>query len=105
MPLAISLLDQGQSPIIKGGGLHGRGRGFDMGSITVPDRTLQRQKKPSVTLVFCKLRPSFSLSRQRSRVGAPSSPPHIPKDLRDVWTYSDNEIWAQYGHNELPNPH
>jgi len=36
-----------------------------MGSITVPDRTLQRQKKPSVALVFCKLRPSFSLSRQR----------------------------------------
>ena len=35
-----------------------------MGSITVPDRSLQRQKKPSVTLVFCKLRPSFSLSRQ-----------------------------------------
>jgi hypothetical protein len=47
-------------------GLQGRGRGFDMGSITVPDRTLQRQKEPSVTLVFCKLRPSFSLSRQRS---------------------------------------
>jgi hypothetical protein len=49
-----------------GRGLQGRGRGFDMGSITLPDRSLQRQKKPSVTLVFCKLRPSFSLSRQRS---------------------------------------
>jgi hypothetical protein len=36
-----------------GRGLQGRGRGFDMGSITVPDRSLQRQKKPSVTLVFC----------------------------------------------------
>ena len=36
-----------------------------------------------MTLVFCKLRPSFSLSRQRSRVRAPSSPPLIPKDLRD----------------------
>src|SRR5438045_5889960 len=47
-----------------GRGLQGRGRGFDMGSITVHDRTLQRQKEPSVTLVFCKLRPSFSLSRQ-----------------------------------------
>lgn len=35
-----------------------------MGSITVPDRVLQRQKKPSVTRVFCKLRPSFLLSRQ-----------------------------------------
>jgi hypothetical protein len=69
-----------------GRGLQGRGRGFDMGSITVPDRTLQRQKEPSVTLVFCKLRPSFSLSRQRSRVRAPSSPPYIPKHLRDVWT-------------------
>jgi hypothetical protein len=30
-----------------------------MGSITVPDHTLQRQKKPFVTLVLCKLRPSF----------------------------------------------
>src|SRR6266700_4186373 len=49
-----------------GRGLQGRGRGFDMGSITVPDRSLQRQKKPSVTLVFCKLRPSFSLSRRYS---------------------------------------
>jgi hypothetical protein len=78
-----------------GRGLQGRGHGFDMGSITVPDRTLQRQKKPSVTLVFCKLRPSFSLSRQRSRVRAPSSPPYIPKDLRDVWTYSDSKFWAQ----------
>jgi hypothetical protein len=47
----------------KGRGLQGRDRGFDMGSITVPDRTLQRHKEPSVTLVFCKLRPSFSLSR------------------------------------------
>ena len=47
----------------RGGQGLGRGRGFDMGSITVPDRSLQRQKEPSVTLVFCKLRPSFSLSR------------------------------------------
>jgi len=65
----------------RGRGLQGRGRGFDMGSITVPDRALQRQKKPSVTHVFCKLRPSFSLSRQRSRVRAPSSPPYIPEEL------------------------
>ena len=64
-----------------GRGLQGRGRGFDMGSITVPDRSLQRQKKPSVTHVFCKLRSSFSLSRQRSRVRAPSSPPFIPEEL------------------------
>ena len=27
-----------------GRGLAGRGRGFDMGSITIPDRALQRQK-------------------------------------------------------------
>jgi hypothetical protein len=40
-----------------------QGSGLDMDSITVADRTLQRQKEPSVTLVFCKLRPSFSLSR------------------------------------------
>jgi len=55
----------------EGRGLWGRGRGFDMGSITVPDRSLQRQKKPSVTLVFCKLRPSFSLSRQRPAASNP----------------------------------
>jgi hypothetical protein len=58
----------------------GRGRGFDMGSITVPDRSLQRQKKPSVTLVFCKLRPSFSLSRQRSRVFCSCRRPARRKD-------------------------
>jgi hypothetical protein len=61
---------EAKSPVESGlgRGLQGRGRGFDMGSITVPDRALQRPKKPSVALVFCKLRPSFSLSRQRSRV-------------------------------------
>jgi hypothetical protein len=57
------LLPQGRPCEYWGRGLQGRGRGFDMGSITVPDRALQRQEKPSVTLVFCKLRPSFSLSR------------------------------------------
>src|SRR5438270_12908603 len=88
-----------------GRGLQGRGRGFDMGSITVPDRSLQRQKKPSVPLVFCKLRPSFSLSRQRSRVRAPSSPPHIPKELRNVWTYSDIEIWVRYGCSKSSTAH
>ena len=43
-------------PIFNGAGrgLQGRGRGFDIGSIMTPDRTLQRQKEPSVTLVFCK---------------------------------------------------
>jgi len=58
--------------------------GLIWGSITAPDRSLQRQKKPSVTLVFCKLRPSFSLSRQRWRVRAPSSPPLIPKILESI---------------------
>lgn len=39
-----------------GRGLQGRGRGFDMGSITVPDRSLQRQKKPSVFAVTARVR-------------------------------------------------
>jgi hypothetical protein len=47
-----------------GRGLQDRGRGFDIGSITVPDRTLQRQKEPSATYVFCKLRPSFSVTAE-----------------------------------------
>ena len=38
--------------ILAGRGLQGRGRGFDMGLITTPDRSLQRQKKPSVTRLF-----------------------------------------------------
>ena len=46
-----------------GRGLQGRGRGFDMGSITVPDRALQRQKKPSVTRSFNRLLPASVLSR------------------------------------------
>jgi hypothetical protein len=29
---------------------------------------------------------------------SPSSPPYVSKDLGDVWTYSDNEIWAQSCH-------
>jgi hypothetical protein len=45
---------------------------------------------------------SAALSRQRSRVRAPSSPPYIPKDLWDVWTYSDSEIWVRYGCNKIP---
>jgi hypothetical protein len=36
-----------------------------MGSITVPDRASQRQKKPSVTLSFNRLLPESVLSRQR----------------------------------------
>jgi hypothetical protein len=53
-----------------------------------------------VAVSFCKLRVSDSLSRQRSRVRAPSSPPHFPKDLRNVWTYSDKRIWVRYGCNK-----
>ena len=34
----------------------GRGRGHDKGPITVTIRALERQKKPSVTLIFYKLR-------------------------------------------------
>jgi hypothetical protein len=47
-----------QSPSV-GRGLRGRRRGFDLGSITVPDRSLKCEKMPPVTLAFCKLRLSF----------------------------------------------
>ena len=66
-----------------------RGRGFDMGSITVPDRSLLRQKKSSLALVFCKLRPSFSLPRQRSTA---------------TWTYSPLPVNLNSGslpHSEM----
>jgi len=61
--------------IAKGRGLQGRGRGSDKGPIRVAIGTSERQKKPSVTLSFNKLRKDAGLSRQRSRVRAPSSPP------------------------------
>src|SRR5437868_5396322 len=59
--------------------------------------TSERQKKPSVTRSFNRLLSASVLSRPRSRVRAPSSPPHIPKGLWDVWTYSDSEIWFDMG--------
>ena len=34
-----------------------------------------------MTPIFYKLRQNTALSRQRSRVRAPSSPPYIPNDL------------------------
>src|SRR5580704_13040016 len=67
----------------------GRGRGFDMGSITVSDRSLLRQKKSSLALVFCNLRPSFSLPRQRSTA---------------TWTYSPLPVNLNSGslpHSEM----
>ena len=53
----------------------GIGRGHNKGTITVTIRALKRQKEPSVTPIFYKLRQNTALSRQRSRVRAPSSPP------------------------------
>jgi hypothetical protein len=41
-----------------------------------------------------------ALSRQRSRVRAPSSPPTILNDLEAMATYSDKQIWVQYGCNK-----
>jgi hypothetical protein len=37
-----------------------------------------------VTPIFYKLRQNTALSRQRSRVRAPSSPPYIPNDLSGI---------------------
>ena len=37
-----------------------------------------------MTLIFYKLPLSCALSRQRSRVRAPSSPPYIPKELLGI---------------------
>ncbi len=58
-----------------GRGRKGRGRGHIKATITVPRCSHKRQLEPSVTLSFYNLRVSGSLSRQRSRVRAPSSPP------------------------------
>ena len=55
-----------------------------------------------MTLVFCKLRPSFSLSRQRSRVRAPSPRHTSPKTYG---TYGPPIVTTKSGHNELLNPH
>ncbi len=56
--------------------------------------------EPPIARRFYKLRVLGSLSRQRSRVRAPSSPPYIPKDLRNIWDLSDNQIWVRYGCNK-----
>jgi hypothetical protein len=76
----------------------GRGRGHIKDTITVPIRSHKRQKEPSVTLIFCKLQLSSALSRQRSRVRAPSSPPHIPK-IRIKWQPT---VATQSGSNKPP---
>jgi hypothetical protein len=47
-------------------------------------RASERQKEPSIALIFCKLPLSCALSRQRSRVRAPSSPPDS-KGLTRIW--------------------
>jgi hypothetical protein len=52
-------------------------------------RALKRQKEPSIAPIFYKLPVSCALSRQRSRVRAPSSPPYIPGDLWSVCPSSD----------------
>jgi hypothetical protein len=79
-------------------------RAEDVGPIRVSVGTLERQKKPSVTPSFYKLRLDGALLRQRSRVRAPSSPPYIPKDLRNVWTYSDNHIWGHHWVSRANSP-
>jgi hypothetical protein len=61
----------------QGRGLYGRGRGHNKGTITVAIRASKRQKEPSIALIFYKLPLSCALSRQRSRVRAPSSPPEL----------------------------
>src|SRR6516225_8273024 len=47
-----------------GRGRQGRGRRSDKGPITVANGTSERQKKPSVTLIFNRLLLTFVLSRQ-----------------------------------------
>ncbi len=70
-------------------------RGHIKGTITVPTGSLGRIRLPSITPGFNELRQNGGLSRQRSRVRAPSSPPFIPKDLGANGYQSDSKIWAQ----------
>jgi hypothetical protein len=48
--------------------LHGRGRGHIKDTITVTIRALERQKEPSVTPIFYKLRQNSALSRHSQEV-------------------------------------
>jgi hypothetical protein len=57
------------------------------GPIKVPQRVSRRLKEPSITPEFNELR--CSLSRQRSRDLAPSSPP-LNQRRSSVWWHSDN---------------
>ena len=66
---------------IRGRGLQGRGRGSNKGPITVPQDVSGLRKSPSVPPDSNGLPTSNWLSRQRSRVRAPSSPPFKLKNL------------------------
>ena len=85
LPKGISRGQLPETAELKGRGLQGRGRRSDKGPITVTEGISERQKKPSV------------LSRQRSRVRAPSSPPYIPNDLRDGLAKKIPRNWVQFG--------
>jgi hypothetical protein len=67
-------------------------RGHNKDTIRVTVGASGSQKGPFVPPDYFKLRVSGSLSRQRSRVRAPSSPPYIPKHLPDVWDLSDKRM-------------
>jgi hypothetical protein len=71
-------------------GLVDRGRGCDKGAITGSKGVSGLQKWPSGAPDFNKLRIPSLLSRQRSRVRAPSSPPLILNALDSNGILSDN---------------
>ncbi len=60
------------------------------GPITVARGTSERKKKPSVTRSFNRLLLASVLSRQRSRVRAPPSPPLIPNKIESIGIDSDS---------------
>ena len=64
-----------------GRGFEGRGRGHSKATISGAMCPFGGSREPSVPPVFNKLRVSTRLSRQRSRVRAPSSPPLNPEHL------------------------
>ena len=63
-----------------GKGLEGKGHGSDKGPITVAMRVSARSGSHPLRLVSISYATRI-LSRQRSRVRAPSSPPYIPKEF------------------------
>jgi hypothetical protein len=68
-----------------GRGQRGRGRGHNKGTITITIRALERQKEPSVTPIFYKLRQNNCPVTAEVAASSPVVPAIDSKDLRINW--------------------